>query len=100
MTALAQGVKIKLKPVFMVPVTVNGGKIPDLLGISAIILRNAGNSVVSLENGMYTLQQYETLSLNVTEDCGAVMDVLDVTVNFTGGSTNKLEIIILKAANC
>lgn len=99
MADLIPGKKIKLKPVFMVPVTVNGGKIPDLTGISAIILRNAGDSVVSLENGAYTLQQYETLSLNVTELFGT-LDVFDITVNFIGGATNKLEIIILVPSNC
>lgn len=99
MADLSIGKKIKLKPVFLVPITKNGGKIPDLLGISAIIMRNAGDSVISLENGAYTLQQYETLSFNVTEDFGT-MDVLDVTVNFIGGSTNKLELIILVPSNC
>lgn len=88
----------RLKPVFLAPVIKNG-KIPDLKGVAAISLRNAGDSTVSLDNGSWTLDSKETLSLNVTED-GATMDILDITVTFSGGSTNSLQIIILREADC
>lgn len=90
--------KQKVRPVFLAPMTKNG-KLPDLRDIAAICLRNAGDSTINLENGAWTLDSKETLSLNVTEDC-AGMNVFDLTVTFSGGSTNKLQIVILKEADC
>lgn len=94
----ARPVKLRLRPVFLAPVT-HPGTIPDLEGIAAVIFRNAGDSTVSLGGNAYTLDSKETLSLNVTED-DSTMDVFQVPVAFTGGTTNKLEIILLKAADC
>lgn len=90
--------KQKVRPIFLAPMT-KSGKLPDLRGIAAICLRNAGDSTISLENGAWTLDTKETLSLNVTEDC-ASMNVFDITVTFSGGSTNKLQIVILKESDC
>lgn len=82
----------------MSPVVANG-KLPEMTDIAAVILRNAGDSVVQLESGRYTLDPKETLSFNVTEDC-AGMGITDVSVTFTGGTTNLLQIIVLKEAPC
>lgn len=90
--------KTTLNPVFLSPVTANG-KLPEIRGIAAICLRNAGDSTVNLAGGRWTLDSKETLSLNVTED-GSVMDILEVNVTFTGGSTNMLQIIILNERPC
>lgn len=90
--------KQKVRPNFLAPITQNG-KLPDLNDIAAICLRNAGDSTVELNNGAWTLDSKETISLNVTEDM-AGMDWWDITVSFTGGTTNKLQIVILKMADC
>lgn len=87
--------KTKLRPTTMQPMTANG-YIPDMAGIAAIQFQNAGDSTVRLFNGMYTLfPNGGILSLNVTEDMGS-MDVLQLDVEFTGGTTNRLEIVTLR----
>lgn len=88
----------KVRPVFIAPVTATG-KIPDLVDIVAISFRNAGDSTVNLDGGKWTLDSKETLSLNVTEDYGS-MDIIGINVTFTGGSTNLLQIVILKESPC
>lgn len=90
--------KKKVRPVFLAPVTATG-KIPDLVDVVAISFRNAGDSTVNLDDGKWTLDSKETLSLNVTEDY-ASMDVIGINVTFTGGSSNLLQIVILKESPC
>lgn len=90
--------KLTLRPQFMAPVTADG-KLPDLTGIAAISLRNGGDSTVNIANGRWTLDAKETLSLNVTEDY-AGMDIQDVQITFSGGSTNLLQIVVLTQAPC
>lgn len=88
-------IKQVLQPVPLSPMTVNGF-ITDLEGIAAIILRNNGDSRVDLWYGKYSLQQYETVSFNVTEDCLSTMEWLQVPVQFVGGTTNSLQIVFMK----
>lgn len=88
-------VKQVLQPVPIAPMSVNGN-ITDLEGIAAIILRNNGDSRVDLWHGKWSLQQYETISFNVTEDCFSTMEFLQVPVNFVGGTTNSLQIVFMK----
>jgi hypothetical protein len=96
MTALLT--KIKIRPTFIGPMT-QSGALQDLMNISGIIFRNAGDNTVQINNGRYTLDSKETLSLNVTEDF-ATMDVVSWNINFDADgptNTSKLQIIILKA---
>lgn len=87
--------KIKLRPTTMAPMTANG-YIPDMPNIAAIQFQNVGDSTVRLFHGTYTvLPNGGILSLNVTEDFGN-MDILQLDVQFTGGTTNRLEIITLR----
>ena len=91
--------KKTLRPVIMAPVT-QPGKLPPMVGIQAVILRNAGTATVLL-GGSYTLDSKETLSLNVTEEF-ATLDVteIDIAFNTATGILQRLEIIVLRAANC
>lgn len=88
-------VKQVLQPVPLAPMTADGN-ITDLEGIAAIILRNNGDSRVDLWQGKYSLQQYETVSFNVTEDCFSTMEFFQVPVTFVGGATNSLQIVAMK----
>lgn len=88
-------VKQVLQPVPLAPMTADGN-ITDLEGIAAIILRNNGDSRVDLWHGKYSLQQYETVSFNVTEDCFSTMEFFHVPVTFVGGATNSLQIVFMK----
>lgn len=90
--------KLTLRPQFLAPVVADG-KLPDLTGIAAIGLRNAGDSTVNIANGRWTLDSKETLFLNVTEDY-AGMDIQDVQITFTGGTTDSLQIVILTQSPC
>ena len=90
--------KLKLRPTFIGPIT-QSGALKDLLDISAIIFRNAGDNTVQINNGRWTLDSKETLAVNVTEDFGT-MDVAGWQINFIQDGptlTNSLQIIILKA---
>lgn len=89
-----------LRPTPLAPVTLDG-KVPDQRGVAAIIFRNAGTATVELWKGLYTLDAKETLSLNVTEP-NAVMDITDMEVYFdtTTGAVKKLQIVVLRPANC
>lgn len=91
--------KIKLKPVFLAPVIANG-KLPEFGKVAAISFRNGGDSTVNLAGGRWTLDSKETLSINVTEDDDAALEVQDISVTFAGGSTNLLQILVLMDANC
>lgn len=93
------GKKRKLKPVFIAPVTANG-KLPEFKGVAAISLRNGGDGTVNLAGGKWTLDSKETLSINVTEDDDATLEVQDIQVTFTGGSTRLLQILILVESDC
>lgn len=93
------GKKRKLRPVFVAPVTTNG-KLPEFKGVAAISLRNGGDSTVSLANGRWTLDSKETLSLNVTEDDDATMEIQDINVTFSGGSTDLLQILVIIEHDC
>jgi len=79
----------------MQPMTADG-YIPDMPNIAAIQFQNVGDSTVTLFHGTYTvLPNGGILSLNVTEDWSS-MDVFQLDVTFTGGTTNRLEIITLR----
>ena len=90
--------KTKLSPSFLVPITTDGN-IPDLRDIAGIILRNAGSNTVEIENGRWTLDSKETISINVTEP-NATMDFFNISVAFVGVGTNNLQIIALYPSNC
>ena len=91
----APQLKLKLRPVPLQPMTANG-YIPDMPSIAALILQNTGDSTVRIFDGMWTvLPNGGTLAINVTEDM-ASMDVLQLDVVFTGGTTNRLEILTLR----
>lgn len=89
-----------LNPVFRSPVTTDGPLL-EINDASAVIFRNAGTATVQFNNGAYTLDSKETLSLNVTEENSAI-DVLNFTVSFdtSTGAVKKLQILIIKAASC
>lgn len=87
--------KQTLQPVALAPMTANG-YMQDLDGVAAIILRNNGSNVVNLWQGKYSLQQYETVSFNVTEAGLADMEFYQVPVQFVGAGTSQLQIVLLK----
>lgn len=72
----------------------------DLKDIVAIQLRNAGTASVLLFNGMYTLDAGETLSINITEDGIATLDLSNppLMVQFDTGSgpVQRLEYFVLR----
>lgn len=88
-----------LIPSAIAPITKDGTI--DLVGLDAIVIRNAGTAIVNLWNGLYTLDSKETLSFNVTES-GAVLNVQNVPVSFdtSSGGTPSLQIIVIKKQNC
>lgn len=97
MSALTQ--TMKLQPQAYAPVTANG-YLPDIKNVAAIIFQNVGDSTVRIFNGLYTiLPNGGTLSLNATETPGsgiATIDILQLMVTFTGGTTNRLEYLVLR----
>lgn len=83
-----------LRPKWYPPVTV-AGDLPDFgSGVAAIEFYNAGDSVVSFENGSRTLQPLASFIFNVTE-CNAELVLDQISITFVGGATNKLEITAL-----
>lgn len=72
----------------------------DIKDIVAIQLRNAGTSNVVLWMGAYTLEPKDTLSINVTEEGWATLDlsapILPVQFDTTPGPVNKLEYFVLR----
>lgn len=72
----------------------------DLEGIVAIILRNAGTATVLLWNGMYQLDSKETVSINVTEDGDAVLNLsnppIQVAFDTGSGVVQRLEYFVLR----
>lgn len=73
------------------------GSIPDLFSIVGIIFRNAGDNTVQINNGRWTLDSKETLSINVTEP-GGVMDITGWIITFDADgptNTSKLQVIIV-----
>lgn len=93
-------IKRTLRPVPLAPVT-EPGKISPINGAAAVIFRNDGSATVNLWGGAYTLDSKETLSLNVTEDFGT-LDLNDISITFdtTTGAVQRLQIVVLKPANC
>ncbi len=93
---------LKLQAQAYAPVTANG-YLPDVKNVAAIIFQNVGDSTVRIFNGMYTvLPNGGTLALNATETPGngiATMDILQLMVTFTGGTTNRLEYLVLRPSN-
>lgn len=88
-------------PVAYPPIT-EAGQI-DLKDIVAIQLRNAGTATVLLFSGaagMYTLDSKETLSINVTEDGIATLNLSNppIQVKFDTGSgvIQRLEYFVLR----
>lgn len=83
-----------LRPKWYPPVTV-AGNLPDFgSGVAAIEFYNAGNSVVSFENGSRTLQPLASFTFNVTEECAEL--ILDqISINFIGGTINQLQVTAL-----
>lgn len=84
------------------PPLVEAGQI-DLKDIVAIQLRNAGTATVLLfagGEGMYTLDSKETISMNVTEDGIATLDLsnppLQVKFDTGSGVVQRLEYFVLR----
>jgi hypothetical protein len=65
-------------------------------GISAISLRNAGNTTVQLWGGMWTLDEKETLSFSVMEANFSIETDIPVTFDTRTGTEKKLQIIVTK----
>jgi len=90
--------KLKLRPTTLPPMTADGYMV-DVVGVAAIIFQNTGTTNCHIFNGMWTiLANGGTLALNVTEDLGS-LDVLDLSVQFVGAGTNRLEILTLRQGN-
>lgn len=72
----------------------------DVKDIVAIQLRNDGTATVRLFNNMYTLDSKETLSLNITEDGVATLDIsnppLLVQFDTSSGPVKRLEYFVLR----
>lgn len=85
-------------PVSYPPITEDG--FIDVNDIVAIQLRNAGTATVLLFNGRYTLDTKETLSVNVTEDGNATVDLsnppLPVQFDTGTGVEKRLEYFVLR----
>lgn len=90
---------LKLKPQAYAPVTANG-YMPDIKSVCAIVFQNVGDSTVRLFDGLYTvLPSGGSLTLNATEspeDGVATIDILQLMVTFSGGTTNRLEVLVLR----
>jgi len=88
----------KIVPVSYPPVTQPGTI--DLKDIVAIQFRNGGTATVLLWNDRYRLDSKETLSLNVTEDGIAILDLtnppIDVSFDTGSGAVQRLEYIVLR----
>lgn len=93
---------LKLKAQAFAPMTANG-YMQDIKNVAAIVFQNVGDSTVRIFNGLYTiLPNGGTLSLNATESPNeglSTMDILQLMVTFTGGTTNRLEVLVLRPSN-
>lgn len=68
----------------------------DVVGVAAIIFQNTGTNDARIFDGMYTVRANGgVLTLNVTED-EASIDVLNLSVTFSGAGTNRLEVLTLR----
>jgi hypothetical protein len=93
-----QLLKLKLRPTALPPITATGYLV-DVTGVAAIIFQNTGTTNCRIFNGMWTvLADGGTLALNVTEDLGSI-DILNLTVEFVGAGTNRLEVLTLRQGN-
>lgn len=87
--------KLKLRPTALPPITADG-YMTDVVGVAAIILQNTGTNDARIFDGMYTVRANGgVLTLNVTED-EASIDVLNLSVTFSGAGTNRLEVLTLR----
>lgn len=86
---------LKLRPTPLPPMTANGYLV-DVEGVAAIIFQNTGDSTCRIFDGMWTvLPNGGVLALNVTEHVGSI-DLLNLQITFTGGTTNRLEILTMR----
>lgn len=87
--------KLKLRPTALPPITADGYMV-DVVGVAAIIFQNTGTNDARIFDGMYTVRANGgVLTLNVTED-EASIDVLNLSVTFSGAGTNRLEVLTLR----
>ncbi len=93
-----QALKVKLRPTPLMPITANT-YMTDVQGVAAIIFQNTGTTNCRIFNGMWTvLANGGTLAVNVTEHFGS-LDVLNLSVEFVGAGTNRLEVLTLRYGN-
>ena len=86
---------LKLIATPLAPMTAND-IIPDIRNCAAVIFQNVGTTNAVLFNGAYTvLANGGVLTLNVTE-LGGSLDVLQLSVMFSGAGTNRLEILTIR----
>ncbi len=79
----------------------DGGEVNiPLRSVTAITLRNGGETKISLWNGAWELLEGETLSFNVLEN-SAILDIKPIVVSFDTqvGRENKLQIIVTATTN-
>lgn len=87
-------------PTAVAPITQSGEFISHS-NVDAIALQNVGTSTAILFDGLWTILPKATLTINITKD-DAFLDtgIIRVTFDTTLGSSNRLEVLLIKSKVC